>query len=60
MSTWHVIPTDDLDIHDESSLCGCRPAVSVVEESGDILIVHNSFDGREYIVDAHLIQRPNV
>ena len=42
---WHILPVNDIDIHEESSVCKCEPDVKEVE--GGILIVHNSFDGRE-------------
>ena len=43
----HIWPDDEQ--HDLDSLeCYCHP-VSQVLETGDILVVHNSFDGREYM-----------
>jgi len=42
---WHLLPTDDLEEHKESSMCRCNPEVKIGE--GGVLIVHNSFDGRE-------------
>ena len=41
----HVTPINDLEEHEESSTCKCQP--SVIEENGELIIVHNSFDGRE-------------
>jgi hypothetical protein len=48
MSIWHILPTNDLREHEELSTCKCVPRVDV-QENGDILIIHNSFDGREVI-----------
>jgi hypothetical protein len=48
MSIFHVIPINDDKEHTESSVCKCHPVAETLE-SGDILIVHNSFDGREYV-----------
>lgn len=43
--TWHILPQNDTEPHDESSTCKCEPGCQVME-FGDIIIVHNSFDGR--------------
>jgi hypothetical protein len=43
---WHVLPINDLEEHEESSYCKCDPEVQV-QENGNVLIIHNSFDGRE-------------
>ena len=41
-----VVPVDDIMPHDEeSTLCPCEPKVEFI--NGGMLIVHNSFDGRE-------------
>jgi hypothetical protein len=45
MSTWHILPIDDLKPHEEASTCPCHPEVKV--EGGDLLVIHNAFDGRE-------------
>ena len=42
MSIYHVTPVDDLRPHIESIKCLCNPEVK------DDIIVHNSFDGREF------------
>lgn len=42
---WHVTPVDDLEPHEESTTCKCDP--KVIHENGNMIIVHNSFDGRE-------------
>jgi len=49
---WHVIPTKDLEEHQELSTCKCKPTVEILEESGAVVIVHNSFDGRELVEQA--------
>jgi hypothetical protein len=41
----HILPLNDLHEHEESSTCHCDP--EIIEENGEIIIVHNSFDGRE-------------
>jgi len=40
----HVYPINDLEEHVLESTCKCEP--SLVEE-GEMIWVHNSFDGRE-------------
>lgn len=47
MAIWHTLPVDDIEEHEESSTCKCEPEVEKVE--GDLLIIHNSFDGREAV-----------
>lgn len=42
----HVIPIDDIKEHSELPYCSCKPKVQIVEYGG-MLIIHNSFDGRE-------------
>lgn len=42
---YHVLPTDDIKIHTELSSCHCNPKIKY--ESGNTIIIHNSFDGRE-------------
>lgn len=41
----HILPVSDLKEHEESSTCGCNP--KIIEESGELICVHNSYDGRE-------------
>jgi hypothetical protein len=43
--TWHVTPIDDLEPHEESTTCKCEPRVEHI--NGNMVVVHNSFDGRE-------------
>lgn len=42
---FHVLPINDTKEHRESYVCHCLPEVK--HESGNMIIVHNSFDGRE-------------
>ena len=44
----HVLPVDDLELHDEEgTTCKCKPRVEFVE--GGIIVVHNAYDQRETI-----------
>jgi hypothetical protein len=43
ISKYHVIPVDDLRPHIQSLKCLCNP-----QDTGEGVIVHNSFDGREF------------
>lgn len=45
---WHIIPEDDLKPHEEKTTCGCEPKVFQLE-SGNLLAIHCSYDGREGI-----------
>ena len=45
---WHILPINDIKEHEESSSCHCVPKSEILE-NGDIMITHNSFDGREFI-----------
>ncbi len=46
--TWHILPINDIKEHDENSTCICHPRVEM-QPNGDMLIIHNSFDGREHV-----------
>lgn len=53
MSDVHVLPVNDLKPHDESENCACKPKVKYttpasIYRSRGRLIVHNSYDGREF------------
>jgi hypothetical protein len=41
----HIIPLNDLEEHVEDSTCKCCPRL--IMENGEMILVHNSFDGRE-------------
>lgn len=42
----NIIPIDDIKEHIEDSTCQCYPTVEILE-NGEIMIIHNSYDGRE-------------
>jgi len=44
---WHILPVNDSEKHEESSMCSCEPTVDISNEY--VLIIHNSFDGREAV-----------
>ena len=44
---WHILPNNDLKEHTESKNCECKPTVRIINKS--MLIVHNSYDGREIV-----------
>jgi len=41
----HILPTNDLEPHEQETTCKCKPRVEFVE--GGMLVIHNSFDQRE-------------
>lgn len=43
----HVLPINDLEEHEELSTCKCSP--KLIEENGELILIHNSFDRREVI-----------
>jgi len=43
----HILPINDLEEHEELSTCKCNP--KLIEENGELILVHNSFDKREVI-----------
>jgi len=43
----NILPRNDLKLHTEDSTCDCEPKVFF--EDGEIIITHNSYDGREAI-----------
>lgn len=45
----HVIPLNDLKEHTENTTCECCPSVEF--ENGEMIVIHNSFDGRELTED---------
>ena len=46
--TIHILPVNDLKPHIEASTCECKPKVEMLED-GEMMVVHNSYDGRERI-----------
>jgi len=45
---YHILPINDIKEHEESTTCACSPKIEIIE-TGDIIVVHNAYDGREYI-----------
>ena len=43
---WHILPINDIKEHEEESTCECYPCVKIVD-GGDMIIIHNAYDGRE-------------
>ena len=41
----NVIPINDREEHEENSTCHCNPTIEF--RDGDMIIIHNAFDGRE-------------
>lgn len=53
----HIYPLNDLKEHDTSdkgNTCKCNPRI-VIENYSEILVIHNSFDGREAVEFANKI-----
>lgn len=46
METYHILPVDDTEPHEESENCKCCPVVEY--QYGNKIVIHNSFDGREH------------
>lgn len=42
---YHITPLKDLKEHTENTTCECMPKVEHI--NGNMLIIHNAFDGRE-------------
>lgn len=49
----HIMPINDLEEHEESSTCKCSPKLIV--ENDEMIFIHNSYDGREYIEEVNEI-----
>ena len=45
---YHVTPVNDTEAHVETGDCSCRPEIDV-QRNGNVVITHNSFDGREAV-----------
>ena len=43
----NILPINDSKEHTEDSTCECCPTVT--KEDGEMIIIHNSFDGREAV-----------
>jgi hypothetical protein len=56
METIHVYPINDIEPHElEGYRCKCDPKVEYQHESESIMVIHNSFDGRELVEAANKI-----
>lgn len=44
----HILPINDIKPHEEATTCKCKPTVEILQD-GEMMVVHNSFDGREQI-----------
>ena len=44
----HILPVNDLKEHEELTTCECNPRIEILDD-GEIMVIHNSYDGREYI-----------
>ena len=53
----HVLPIDDAREHALSATCACRPRV---EQNERLLVVHDSWDGREYWETGHNPKPPDA
>lgn len=53
----HIMPINDIKEHIDSSTCSCCPSAEL-QENGDIIMLHNSWDGREYV--EQLIEDKNI
>lgn len=52
----HVYPIDDLEEHLlTDTICKCDPKVISIPHVNEVIIVHNSFDGREGVEIANEI-----
>lgn len=51
----NVLPINDLKEHTEDSTCECNPTVEIIDGTGELIIIHNSFDGREGLEQANQI-----
>lgn len=54
MATYHVLPVNDLKDHEESTTCECEPRCEW-QPSGDLIVVHTSYDGRETLEEVNEI-----
>lgn len=53
----HVLPANDIGLHADSGVhCSCNPTVEWVD--GTMLVIHNSFDGRELFDEPSVLSYP--
>lgn len=56
IESWHIIPANDLKPHtNNSDWCKCAPLVKILD-NGNNLVVHNSYDGREFYEDVEAFE----
>lgn len=41
----HVIPINDINVHEHSAECPCNPRI--IAHEGEVFVFHNSYDKRE-------------
>lgn len=46
---YHVLPVNDKREHEEETTCLCKPNIQVEPLSNDLIVIHNSYDGRELL-----------
>lgn len=49
----NIIPINDIKEHIEYPCCDCDP--KIIEENGEEIIIHNSYDRREVIEESERI-----
>ena len=50
MSNWHILPVNDIKKHIQHEECWCDPRIEVMD-NGDRLVIHNSKDQREFLIE---------
>ncbi len=43
----NIVPVNDLKEHIKNSTCHCNPSIEF--ENGEMIVIHNSYDGREFV-----------
>jgi len=47
----HILPVNDIRLHSEVGIyCHCNPRVENTD--GEVVVIHNAFDGREMFEDS--------
>ena len=49
----NILPLFDIKEHNEDSTCECEPEILFIND--EMIVIHNSFDGREAIENAYEI-----
>jgi len=56
MITYHIYPENDSYPHQlDGYQCSCDPRLEYDENTETVLVIHNSFDGRELVEEANRI-----